>query len=330
MTRVLVTGAGGPAAVAFMEAVGGADVELFAVDIDACAAGLYLVPAERRRLVPRGDDPSFVDAVAALCGEWSIEVLVPTVDSELLPVAHRADELEGRGTTVLAPSVATLASCLDKWDVIQTCAAVVDVPRTVPLDLAFDADRWPWPAVVKPRHGSGGRGVRLVVDDRELHDVPRDGSHIVQEVLPGVEHSLDVLAYRNGTVAAVVPRTRLKVDSGIAVAGCAEPDEALETYGRAVAQAVGLTSVANIQVKQDATGAPRLLEINPRFPGSMPLTVASGVNMPRLALEDALGRDVPPRVGFAAVAMVRTWQETFLPVGEFMALHERPVAGVAS
>ena len=51
----------------------------------------------------------------------------------------------------------------------------------------------------------------------------------MQEHLPGPEYSLDVLARADGHVAAVVPRERLKVDSGIAVTGRTLHDEALET-----------------------------------------------------------------------------------------------------
>lgn len=318
-SRVLVTGAGGPAAVAFMRAVTGPDVELWAVDIDPCAAGLYLVPPDRRALVPRGDDPSFVDELAGLCHAGGIDVVVPTVDAELVPVARRAHELEAAGTTVLGPSLATLEACLDKWAVVEACRRVVAVPRTELLDGAVDLAGWSWPLVAKPRRGSGSRGVVVASGPAELAQVPRDGSHLLQEHLPGVEHSLDVLAYRDGRVAAVVPRTRLKVDSGIAVAGCTVPDPALEAYGRRVAEAIGLTSVANIQVKADAAGEPRLLEVNPRFPGSMPLTVAAGIDMPGLALADALGRRVPDQACFEPLGMVRHWQEVFVRPEELTA-----------
>jgi carbamoyl-phosphate synthase large subunit len=315
-SRVLVTGAGGPAAVAFLRAVAGPGVETWAVDIDPCAVGLYLVPPDRRALVPRGDDPAFVDALAGLCRDGAIDVVVPTVDTELVPVARRADELEAAGTTVLAPSLATLEACLDKWAVIEACRSSVAVPRTELLDGAVDLASWSWPAIAKPRHGSGSRGVVLAAGPDDLAAIDRDGSHLLQEHLPGVEHSLDVLAYRDGRVAAVVPRTRLKVDSGIAVAGCTVPDPALEAYGRRVARVIGLTSVANVQVKADRHGEPRLLEVNPRFPGSMPLTVAAGVDMPSLALADALGRPVPDHVGFRALGMVRHWDEVFVPPDE--------------
>jgi len=317
--RVLVTGAGGPAAVAFLRAVGGSDVELWAADIDPYAAGLYLVAPGRRHLVPRGDEAGFVDAVAGLCHVAAIDVLVPTVDTELLPLARRRDELAAAGTIVLAPSVATLERCLDKWQLVEACRGLGIIPRTAVLDGDVGAD-WSFPLIVKPRQGSGGRGVALVADPDDLRGVPRDGSYLVQEHLPGVEHSLDVLAYADGRVAAVVPRSRLKVDSGIAVAGCVEADERLVAIGRRVAEAIALTSVANVQVKADATGEPRLLEVNPRFPGCMPLTVASGVDMPRLSLADAIGVPVPSDVPFRPVGMVRHWEDVVVDVDAFSSL----------
>ncbi len=325
--RLLVTGAGGPAAVAFMQAVDqSADVHAicWAVDIDPCAAGLYLVPQDRRSLVPRGDDPGFADAVLDRCRTERIDVLVPTVDSELLPVARRLDDFAGLGVAVLSPSPDTLERCLDKWALLQGCGPDVPIPRGGLLDDGFDpaSSGWAslgWPRLVKPRRGSGSRGIRLIDDQAAFDRLARDGTLLVQEYLPGPEYSVDTLAYRDGHVAAAVPRSRLKVDSGIAVAGCTVDRADLVEAAKAVARSVGLTSVANIQFREDAAGTPRLLEVNPRFPGTMPLTVASGVNMPALAVADLLGQPVPREVPFRPVAMVRHWAQTFLPVDEFEA-----------
>ena len=118
------------------------------------------------------------------------------------------------------------------------------------------------------------------------------------------------------------PRARLKVDSGIAVTGRTVHDESLERIGALVAQRIGLTSVANVQVKLTGDGEPALLEVNPRFPGTMSLTVASGVNMPRLCVQEALRRsrlpsDMQP---FAEIAMVRFLEEHFMDFSEIEAL----------
>ena len=318
--RVLVTGAGGPAAVAFMLAlpeVAAPTFDCWAVDIDPCAAGLYLVPSDRRSLVPRGDDDGFVDSLLEICERDHIDVLVPTVDSELIPVAERFEDFAARGTAVLSASLATLERCLDKWVLLQACGSEVSVPRGGLLDATFEPSSLDWPMLAKPRRGSGSRGIVLVEDAAMFERLPRDATLLVQEYLPGPEYSVDVLAYRDGHVAAAVPRSRLKVDSGIAVAGCSLLRPSLQTAAEAVARAIDLTCVANVQFREDAAGVPRLLEVNPRFPGAMPLTVASGVNMPALAVTELIGRPVPRDVEFRPVAMVRHWEQTFLDVAEF-------------
>jgi carbamoyl-phosphate synthase large subunit len=319
--RVLITGAGGPAAVSVIRAVADEALMIFAADIDPLAAGLYLVGADQRLIVPRGDDPTFVDFILDQCRLLRIDVLVPTVDSELLPLAEARTRFAEVGTELLACPEDTLRSCVDKWTLHQRCREAIPVPETRLIDEEFDPDSVPLPVVVKPRIGSGSRGVRLVSSRAELQAVDRDGSLLAQEELPGIEHSLDVLATTGGRVVAVVPRARLKIDSGIAVTARTVRSERLESFGGAVAERIGVTYVANVQVKEARDGHPRLLEVNPRFPGSMPLTVASGVDMPRLCLAAALGRPMAAeRIGFREVAMARYFDECFFAVSDLARL----------
>jgi carbamoyl-phosphate synthase large subunit len=127
-----------------------------------------------------------------------------------------------------------------------------------------------------------------------------------------------------------VPRERLKVDSGIAVTGRTLHDEALERFARDVAGLIGLTTVANVQVKGDAAGEPALLEVNARFPGTMPLTIAAGVDMPRLAIGEATGTPIPDGpLPFEDIAMVRFFQERFFGFGDIADLQRHAAEIVA-
>jgi len=74
-----------------------------------------------------------------------------------------------------------------------------------------------------------------------------------------------------------------------------------------------------VQVRRDQQGQPALLEVNPRVPGSLPLTVASGVDMPRLALDALRGRPLPEHAEFCEKAMVRFLDERFLDLSEISA-----------
>lgn len=311
--RVLITGAGGAAAVSFIKAVRSEPFILHAADMDPNAAGLYLVPDGQRHLIRAGAHPDFVPHVLQLCRQHAIDVLVPTVDSELLGVATAEADFEAAGVRLLVASASTLTICLDKLTLLTTCGDAVPVGRFARLDEGFRADGWEFPLIAKPRSGSGSRGVEMIRAVEHLARVPRDGTRLVQEFLPGQEYSVDVLAARDGRLVAAVPRERMKVDSGIAVTARTLHDPELEESARRVAARIGLRFTANIQFRRDARGTPVLLEVNARFPGTMPLTVESGVNMPLLSLRDVLGHPPPPGpLPFRDVAVVRYWDEQFV------------------
>jgi carbamoyl-phosphate synthase large subunit len=330
LPRVLVTGAGGPSGVCILQAMAQAPVTMLAADIDPYGAGLYLVDAPQRAILPRGEDPRFVDALLELCEREGVDVVVPTVDTELLPLAQARARYADAGVRLVLASEATLAVCLDKWLLAERCRPHVRVPVTVVVDDGFSPAACALPAIVKPRSGSGSRGIHLLERREELDALPRDATLLVQEHLPGAEYSLDVLARADGHVAGVVPRARLKVDSGIAVTGRTLHDERLDAFAREVAALIGLTTVANVQVKEDGDGEPALLEVNPRFPGTMPLTIAAGIDMPRLAIAEALGAAIPDGpLPFDDVAMVRFFQERFFAFDDIVDL-QRDAALIAS
>ena len=109
-----------------------------------------------------------------------------------------------------------------------------------------------------------------------------------------------------------VPRLRARVDSGFQCGGRTVHDPEIEWFGRAVALATGITYVANVQCRRDWDGDPALLEVNPRMPGTLGLTIASGVDMPRLALAALLGQPLPANIDFCERAVVRFLDERFV------------------
>jgi carbamoyl-phosphate synthase large subunit len=284
--RILVTGAGGPAAIAAMKSLRAEpSVELLAADMDPWAAGLYLVPPEARTLLPAGTAPDFVDTLLIRCMTLEVDVVLPTVDAELRPLAHARDKFAAAGVSLLLAEAEALEIILDKLTLATHCAGVVRVPRTELFGPALDPGSWTYPAIVKPRTGSGSRGIHIVGSAAELAAMERSPGLIVQDFLPGEEYSVDVLADINGHVIASVPRVRARVDSGVSVGG---------------------------RTVHDRDGSPALLEVNPRIPGTLGLTIAAGVDMPRLALHALLGQRLPAHLDFRELAVVRFLDECFI------------------
>ena len=52
----------------------------------------------------------------------------------------------------------------------------------------------------------------------------------------------------------------------------------------------------NIQCRM-VDGPPKVFEINPRFSGGIPLTIAAGADFPAMLVDLALGRRVAPAIG---------------------------------
>ena len=320
--RILVTGAGGPAAVGLLNAWESRDVELFAADMDPCAAGLYLVSKERRCIVPRADSLGFVDHIVALCAQHKIDLLVPTVDAELIALSRAQSGLLRVGTTLMANPLRSLLTCLDKWTLVNVATGVVPVPESSLLTASFARKHPLGTVIVKPRRGSGGRGIEKH-HSSDLHRLEQSQEQLVQAYLPGDEYSVDVLRLGPDHPVACVPRLRMKVDSGVAVAGRTVNDPELIAMATRIACHLDVRGIANVQFRRDAEGVPHLLEINPRVPGTLSLTIASGIDMPGIWLDHVLGNPVNVPINFEEIEMVRTWQDHVLPAGSIEATTAR-------
>jgi|SRR5665213_509973 len=317
-SRVLVTGAGGPAAIAVLRSLGGdPSVVLVTADMDPWASGLYLTSARHRVLVPAGTAENFIDALLEQCRRHRINVLVPTVDAELEPIAAALDRFEAIGVQVLGAPADVLSLTLDKFELARKCVDVVRVPRTE-LVTETDPMMWEYPVIVKPRRGSGSRGVKIIesADDFSARGWHEDA--MIQEFLPGEEYSIDVLATTDGVPLAAVPRMRVRVDSGIAVAGRTLNDPELEQFAFAVVACLRLPYISNVQVRRDREGHPALLEVNPRVPGSLALTIAAGVDMVCYALNELRGLPIPVILKHREVAMVRYLSDHVVELPDLM------------
>ncbi|MBN9407914.1 MAG: ATP-grasp domain-containing protein [Burkholderiales bacterium] len=318
--KIMLTGAGGPAAISVWKSLNNAH-ELFMADMDPHAPGLYLVPPEQRLLLPRGDAPGFADAALDACRARGIEALVSTVDAELIALAKRRSDFEAAGVQLPLSPLPTLQMCRDKLALLTHLSTSVPVPAHAVLDAAplrLDA-ALPWFA--KPRAGSGSRDLTRIDSEADLAALPRDGSLLVQEYLPGEEYSVDVYVRSDGQAVAAVPRERMKTDSGIAItARTVHVPEVIDAAVRA-AQDAGIRGVANVQFRRARDGVFRLLEINPRFPGTLPLTAAAGVDIPALMMAELQGQSLPDGLmPFEDRMVVRYLTEHLVEPGGFEAL----------
>jgi hypothetical protein len=113
--------------------------------------------------------------------------------------------------------------------------------------------------------------------------------HLVMEFLPGHEYSVDIAA-RHGTVLAAVVRRKPRTAGGQLLADIPEISEA----ARGLVSLYSLNGIINVQFREDISGIPHLLEINPRASGGIGMSCLSGINIPAVAFRGFLEPDWTP------------------------------------
>jgi carbamoyl-phosphate synthase large subunit len=308
VTRVLVTGAGGAAGVAVIRALARAGHQVVAVDADPDAAGLRL--ASTGAVIPRVTELEFGPALLHLAEEQHPQVLITTVAEEIAALHDLAGPLAARDVACWLPPRDGTVVCLDKW---KFAGVLVDAGVPTPATDLGDASTVPGPWVVKPRFGRGSRDVHLVEDSQQLTwACRRTPEPIVQTRLTGREFTADVLVDHDGTVAACVPRWRLATKAGISTRGETFESPAVNGVVAQTVAAVPLTGPLNLQGFVHGDEA-TVIEVNPRFSGGLPLSLAAGADLVGETVRGALGQPLrSDRLQYRpGVRMIRYFNEVF-------------------
>jgi carbamoyl-phosphate synthase large subunit len=173
----------------------------------------------------------------------------------------------------------------------------------------------PGPWIVKPRFGRGSRDVYTAATTPELaYALDHVDQPIVQSLVHGREFTVDALVDRDGTLAGAVPRWRLETKAGISVKGETFAAPALIAGVDELLRTLGLTGPANVQGFADDTGTVTFIEVNPRFSGALPLSIAAGADLLGEYLRGVRGKRVrPERLQYRpGVRMVRYFEELIL------------------
>ena len=306
---VMVTGTGGAAGVAVVRALLSKGHRVVAADADPSAVGLRL--GHDRGVLPAGSHPDFVEEVCVLAARTGTQIVVPTVAEELVALAEGDHALSDAGIRTWVPAPEAVERCTDKW----TFAKVLGEAQVLTPATALGEDlSVPGPWVVKPRFGRGSRDVYLVDEPDELHwAVRRVREPIVQTRLEGWEFTVDALVDRAGELVGAVPRRRLETKAGISTKGLVFEGRAVVADVARVLQAIGLTGPANVQGFVGPDDAVTFVEVNPRFSGGLPLSLAAGADLVGEYLRGVVGDPVrPERLEFRpGVTMLRHFDEVF-------------------
>jgi carbamoyl-phosphate synthase large subunit len=252
--------------------------------------------ADRAYRVPLAHDPEYLPELLKICETENIGLAVPTIDDEVELFGAARETFANLGVLAACSSRETAAVCNDKYATWRTLAEYgISAARTYLPDQVSEQPRFP--LFIKPRVGRGAVGAHVIRNRRELDffltyvDQP-----VIQEYLDSPEYTIDVLCDMRGRPIQIVPRERVVIRAGVIDRGRTVKWPALIELAEQTCKAIPFAGALNIQCRL-REGWPAIFEINPRFSGGIPLTIAAGADFPRLLLKIALGIQVPPAIG---------------------------------
>jgi carbamoyl-phosphate synthase large subunit len=264
--------------------------------------------------LPAAGAPGFASSCLEAAARMRIDLLVPLiVESEFLPLDLERERFESIGCRLALPPRDVFLRTGDKLEFARFLSEIgVPGPATQPYSAALKIDRYP--VYLKPRRGSGSVGTARVESLHSLHEAARSRSDlIVQEAVDGTEFTVDCFAAAPGRVVAAVPRERIAIKAGVSVKGRTYHHPAIERIARGVVERSGLRGPANVQgmLRPDDTFS--IIEMNPRFSGTLALTTAAGINFASLLIDLIEGKAIPDLSGRHrdGVTMMRYWSEVF-------------------
>lgn len=291
------------------------DLEIHGADINRTAPAIHFV--DRPHLVPRINDRRHIPALLELVEAHGINAIIPLIDSDLEALSMASARFERRGAQVIISDPDVIRTCADKLLTFKALSrAGVDTPRTWAAPAALRTRGLKYPLFFKPRRGSAGQGLFRVNRPDELRVFSRrEPDGIVQEFIEGIEYTLDVYTGLDGVPRCVVPRRRLEVRTGEVSKGLVVKDPQVMAVGRQVIAALGrCRGVITVQCMATAAGRICAIEVNPRFGGGAPLSIAAGADFPKWLMAELLGRKL--RVDYAGyrdnLAMLRYDESVFV------------------
>ncbi len=336
-----MTGGGAPGAAGILHCLKqNSSFNITVADANPNAIGKYL--NEDSETVPFADDPDFVDTILSLCRKKNIHAVLPLVTKELFPLAQRSNEFEMTGAKLLISPASSLEIANNKsklYEFLQWRGIAVPSFKIAETLQQFkeavkDLDYPSKQVCFKPSVSNGSRGFRIITNQineldllfnhkpnstyirlEEAVRILSTGAFpelLISEYLPGEEYSVDCLA-NNGESILIIPRLRKKMINGISVEGEFIKEESIIVYCTQIIKELQLHGNIGIQVKKSATDQFLILEINPRVQGTIASALGAGINLPALAVKQALNLPVSSEELLVkwGTKFSRYWSEVF-------------------
>ena len=261
---------------------------VIATDMSDLAPAIY--EADKFYLVPRIDDPTYIDKLLDICKKENIKCVFALIDPELSLIAKNKDKFLEIGVTPLISNYEAVELAFDKYEMFKYLNANGFKTAKTYIDKNefykdLEEEKINFPVFVKPYKGSASININKVNSKEEidtLFDVNDD--LIIQEFMDGQEIGADIYVDPiSKKVVSIFTKEKIKMRAGETDKARSFKDEKLFDLITKLVEKIGYEYMIDMDIFR-INEEYYISEINPRFGGGYPHAYESGVNFPKLII----------------------------------------------
>lgn len=266
------------------------DLKIYGADVVETAPALVFCDYARR--VVGMKEPSYIEGLLSICVADHIDLVIPTIDTDLVVLSQNKKKFEDIGTKVLISSLEMIQICRDKNNTskfFEKCGLYT--PETV---KDWEKYRGKYPAFIKPKDGSSSINAYKVENIEELEKYSKQiRDYIVQPFIEGREYTIDIFCDWDGRPVSIVPRERVQIRAGEVTKTRIELDQIMIKEAKILCSVFKPCGPITVQlIRDEKSGRDYFIEINPRFGGGAPLSMKAGARSAEAILRMLDGEEI--------------------------------------
>lgn len=268
-------------------------------------------------------DKRRVDAILQAARQAKADIILPVEEATIRLIAQYSDEVKSIAALPPIPTPELMDIIPNKW-LLADLLKKENIPH--PPTLLYQSDKsheqhlasLKFPVLVKPLEGFGGVGIRYFNELSELTHYLENEGHperfIIQSFIHGHDIDCSVLCQNGEILAYTIQKALIPGKKRFEPAASIEflyHERVYEVIQRLM-RILNWSGVAHIDMRYDESDhEPKIVEINPRYWGSLVGSLVAGINFPYLACLTSMKINFPkPEYHFIRYSRVGV---SFLP-----------------
>jgi len=252
-------------------------------------------------------EDKFISDVVNFIKKNNVNVYIPTGE-DIFIVAKHIDKFKDLNTRIPISYYTTLSKLHNKSESYHLAESLnIPIPATIIpnsfKDINKFGDKVGYPLVFKNFFSTSAKGVFYLFEER-LHETTdkllykqklKFGEFLIQQFVHGEGYGVSMLLNKGAVIASFThKRLREKTNTGgPSTLRVSTKNDVLEKYAKIILTSQKFTGIAMVEFKfNEEKQQSWLIEVNPRFWGSVGLAINSGVDFPNMLYDLAIGKEI--------------------------------------